>query len=75
MLLRTAPSGLFVVSAGRVWDSGGKDVPQSRMEVAIATLDDDIEATPDAHIYTRYKSNWYVIDDHLPRFDEGREGE
>ncbi|WNJ94830.1 GFA family protein [Vibrio ruber] len=73
-----APNGTirtFCRECGSSLGFRGKDVPQSRMEVAIATLDDDIEVTPDAHIYTRYKSNWYVIDDHLPRFDEGREGE
>ena len=45
------------------------------VEFSIATLNVDIELKPDVHIFTEYKSNWYDIEDRLPKYREGRKSE
>ena len=45
------------------------------VEFSVATLNVDIELKPDVHIFTEYKSNWYDIEDGLPKFREGRQSE
>lgn len=42
------------------------------VEFSLGCLDSDIERTPDANIFTKYKANWYEITDDLPQFEEGR---
>ncbi len=42
------------------------------MEVAIATLDQDIQITPEAHIFTAYRAPWYQPDDGLTQYPEGK---
>lgn len=42
------------------------------IEFALGTLDDDIDITPDAHIFTQSKASWYEICDSLPQFKHGR---
>lgn len=49
-----------------------KDAPFSDIELAIATFDVDIPVQVDAHIYTRYRSNWCELQDDLMKFEEGR---
>ena len=39
--------------------------------VPAGMLDGDPGVQPQAHIYVRYKANWFDISDSLPRFDEG----
>ena len=46
--------------------------PADTIEIALATLDEDIEFQPDAHIFMAYKANWDNDSDHLPKFTEGR---
>jgi len=46
--------------------------PENLVEFSLACLDDDIQQKPDAHIFTRYKANWFEITDELPQFAEGR---
>lgn len=43
------------------------------VEFALATLDEPVNAKPDAHIYTAYKAEWTEICDGLPTYPEGRE--
>ena len=50
-------------------------VPASELEVAIATFDEDIPVTIDAHIYSGYKANWCSLGNDLPQFKEGRDSE
>lgn len=50
-----------------------KGDPLEKIELAIATFDDDIPVKVDAQIYTRYKSNWCELDNKIPAFTEGRE--
>ncbi|MDV7341434.1 GFA family protein [Terasakiella sp. A23] len=45
------------------------------VEFALATLDDEVPLNPDAHIYTDYKASWAFVDDGLPCYHEGRDGE
>lgn len=45
------------------------------IELALSTLDCDIEVAPDAHIYTSYKANWLSLSDELPKYKEYRDGE
>ncbi|NNC99649.1 MAG: GFA family protein [Gammaproteobacteria bacterium] len=42
------------------------------VEFALASLDTEIKQTPDAHVFTAYKADWYKIIDDLPQFKEGR---
>ncbi|WP_070964359.1 GFA family protein [Vibrio sonorensis] len=50
-----------------------KGADRREIEIAIAAFDDAIPVKPDAHIYTAYKSNWYPVEDSLPKYPEGRE--
>jgi len=49
-----------------------KNAPLEKIEVAIATFDDDIPMTIDAQIFTSYKANWYELKPNVPSFGEGR---
>ncbi len=49
-----------------------KGAPFKEIELAIATFDVDIPVQIDAHIYTRYKSNWCELQDGLAKFKDGR---
>lgn len=49
-----------------------RDTPLEKIELAIATFDDDIPVTVTTQIYTAYKANWYELQNNLPIFDEGR---
>ncbi len=49
--------------------------PDSTIELALGTLDTDIDIQPDAHIFVGSKSNWTVLSDGLPQFIEGRNSE
>ncbi|MDJ0760993.1 MAG: GFA family protein [Woeseiaceae bacterium] len=42
------------------------------VEIALATVDDDVPIRPNAHIFLNYAANWTVIDDELQCFGEGR---
>lgn len=43
------------------------------IEFSLATLDCDIDARPDAHIFVENKVNWYQISDRLLQFKQARE--
>ncbi|GGB15578.1 GFA family protein [Agarivorans gilvus] len=45
----------------------------SVIEFSLATLDCDIDARPDAHIFVGNKANWYQICDTLLQFKQARE--
>ncbi|EKO3929607.1 GFA family protein [Vibrio fluvialis] len=49
-----------------------KGVAPEQMEVALGLFDHPIPVSPDTHIYTHYKANWYTIEDSLPQKGEGR---
>ncbi len=49
-----------------------KGQPREKMEVAIATFDDDIPVKINAHIYTDNKACWHEISDNLATFKQGR---
>jgi len=40
------------------------------VDVAVATLDDDLGHAPDAHIFVGSKAGWWHIDDDLPQHPE-----
>ena len=42
------------------------------IEISLGTLDTPIPYQPDVHIFTKFKADWYPIDDALPQFDQGR---
>ena len=42
------------------------------VEVALGAFDDELPVAPDAHIFVRYRANWTILDDKLPKFSEGR---
>lgn len=42
------------------------------VEFSLATLDDDCEVQPDAHVFVASKVNWYEILDNLPQNQAGR---
>lgn len=44
------------------------------IEVALATLDDEVDVSPNAHIYVDYRASWYGITDGLPQYGEYRDG-
>lgn len=43
------------------------------VEFSLASLDDEIDLIPDAHIFTASKANWVVVCDGLPQFKEARD--
>ncbi|CZF85735.1 GFA family protein [Grimontia marina] len=45
----------------------------SLVEFTLGTLETDVPLKPDAHIFKKFKAQWYDITDELPQFDEGRE--
>ncbi len=45
------------------------------LELALSTLDGDVDLVPDAHIYTDYKANWFSVEDDLPKYREYRDGD
>ena len=49
-----------------------KHAPLEKIELAIATFDDDIPMTIDAQIFTNYKANWHELKPNIPSFGEGR---
>ena len=42
------------------------------VEFSLGTLDDDIAAKPDAHIFVGSKANWVTLCDGLPRYERER---
>lgn len=42
------------------------------VEVALGTLDSNLDMSPDAHIYVDSKASWSEIHDDLPQYGEGR---
>lgn len=45
------------------------------VELAISTLDDEIDFEQDVHIYTQFGANWFAPTDNLPCFAAGRDSE
>ena len=45
------------------------------IEVSLATLDDEVDLSPNAHIYVDSRACWYDITDGLPQYGEYRNGE
>lgn len=46
--------------------------PDNRIEIALGTLDSNLDASPDAHIFVGSKASWSEIYDSLPQYEEGR---
>jgi len=42
------------------------------IEFALGTLDDEVELTPDAHIFLESKASWVKVCDELPQYQAGR---
>ncbi|WNC70167.1 GFA family protein [Thalassotalea nanhaiensis] len=47
----------------------------STIEIALATLDDEVKISPDAHIFVESKVGWYSPNDDLPCFRQYRDSE
>ena len=45
------------------------------VEFALGTLDSPLDLRPDAHLYVGFKSNWYDINDNLPKYPDGRDSD
>jgi len=45
---------------------------EGSIELAIATLDNAAELTPDAHIFTNSKVPWLKLTDNLPQYPKYR---
>ena len=45
------------------------------VEIAMGTLDTDLEQRPDAHIYVGSGANWVEVTDGLPQYRAGRDSE
>ena len=43
------------------------------IEIALAAFDEHQAVTPDAHIYTESKVDWFEINDHLPQYHQYRD--
>ena len=48
------------------------NIEDRTIEVALAAFDDDINANPDAHIFTEFKVNWLKLNDELPKYNKYR---
>jgi len=48
------------------------NVENNSIELAIGSLDDDIEIFVDGHIYVANKANWFDIKDSLPKYSAYR---
>lgn len=46
--------------------------PDDVVEIALGTLDSNLDLSPDAHIYVGSKASWSEILDDLPQYVEGR---
>lgn len=46
--------------------------PGDIVEIALGTLDSNLDMSPDAHIFVGSKASWSEILDDLPQYDEGR---
>ncbi|MGJ8647121.1 MAG: GFA family protein [Marinomonas colpomeniae] len=71
----TAPNGTIRTFCQECGSSLGfrvKNTPIEKIELAIATFNDDIPVIIDAQIYTRYRSNWCALQSDLPIFSEDR---
>jgi len=42
------------------------------IEIAVATLDDELDSKPDAHIFVNFKADWYDINDTLIQHPESQ---
>jgi hypothetical protein len=42
------------------------------IEIALGTLDSNLDMSPDAHIFVGSKASWSEIHDELPQYQEGR---
>ena len=45
------------------------------VEIALATLDTEIDGRPSAHIFTEFKANWHQITDDCTKFLRGRDSQ
>ena len=71
-----APNGTkrgFCAQCGSSLTFAAADDDGELVEFALGTLDTPIDLKPDAHIFTAFGANWYVPDDDLPTFPEGRD--
>lgn len=46
--------------------------PDDVVEIALGTLDSNLDVSPDAHIFVGSKASWSEIHDDLPQYEEGR---
>ena len=43
------------------------------VELALGTLDTELDMQPNAHLYVGSKADWTIIGDDLPQYEEGRD--
>lgn len=46
--------------------------PEEMVEIALGTLDSNLDMSPDAHVFVGSKASWSEILDDLPQYVEGR---
>ncbi len=71
-----APNGTcrqFCNDCGSSMTFASSDATGELIEFATATLDCDLPANPDAHIYTESQVDWFDPNDGLPKYKAGRE--
>jgi len=49
--------------------------PDDIVEIALATVDQEVNVLPNAHIYVDNKASWTVLNDELPKYSQGRDSE
>ena len=62
----------FCQQCGSSLTFSSPNAPSETIEIAVASVDVDLEVKPDAHIFADFKANWYDIDETLPVYSEGR---
>jgi len=47
-----------------------EEVLEDRVQIAIGSLDNPHDISPQDHVWTSSKINWFEVNDNLPRFEK-----
>lgn len=62
----------FCRHCGSSMTFSSKNYPDDVVEIALGTLDSNLDMSPDAHIYVDSKASWSEIHDDLPQYSGDR---
>jgi len=62
----------FCINCGSSMTFSSPKASQDCIEIALGTLDSELDIRPDAHIFVGSKANWSVLCDDMPQYIEDR---